>query len=237
VALRHLEDEPDPLPGDVPEPVRELISRAMAKNPAERFASAADFADAALEASGPVTHGYATGTRLAVPAGTTTITRTVPPPAAVPLVAPPHRRSPRHQTAVLFTVLALLLVAAGVGVAIALSSLGDKDPGGTPAPVPPVTPTSSLDPSSAEPSLSARPIGTPRGTNKPNAGGGRPSATGTPSVPATPSTGTTSTTPSTAPTSKTSTTTPPASTTPTDQPTATDPTLDGGGGGADEDTD
>ena len=36
VALRHLEDEPEPLPPDVPEPVRELVTRAMAKHPADR---------------------------------------------------------------------------------------------------------------------------------------------------------------------------------------------------------
>ena len=39
VALRHLEDEPEPLPDNiVPPAVRELISRAMAKHPDDRFA-------------------------------------------------------------------------------------------------------------------------------------------------------------------------------------------------------
>ncbi|MEV4637501.1 serine/threonine-protein kinase [Actinoplanes sp. NPDC049548] len=53
VALRHLEDDPDPLPDSLAPPaVRELISRAMAKNPADRFASAAEFAEAALAAAG-----------------------------------------------------------------------------------------------------------------------------------------------------------------------------------------
>src|SRR5918912_2501905 len=44
VALRHLEEEPDPLPDDVPPPVRAVVTRAMAKNPADRFATAADLA-------------------------------------------------------------------------------------------------------------------------------------------------------------------------------------------------
>ncbi|HET8683715.1 MAG TPA: serine/threonine-protein kinase [Micromonosporaceae bacterium] len=51
VALRHLEAEPPPLPDDVPEPVQELVRRAMAKDPADRFPDAAVFA-AAVEATG-----------------------------------------------------------------------------------------------------------------------------------------------------------------------------------------
>ena len=43
-----------PLPDDVPAAVRELISQAMAKQPDDRFASAAEFADAALAASAPM---------------------------------------------------------------------------------------------------------------------------------------------------------------------------------------
>ena len=54
VALRHLEDEPDPLPDDVPPPVRALIGRAMAKDPADRYESAADLAEAALAAAAPM---------------------------------------------------------------------------------------------------------------------------------------------------------------------------------------
>ena len=36
-ALRHLREVPDPLPPGVPDDVRELVARAMAKTPAERF--------------------------------------------------------------------------------------------------------------------------------------------------------------------------------------------------------
>jgi serine/threonine-protein kinase len=46
VALRHLDDDPPPLPADVPAPIQAVIARAMAKNPADRYPSAAAFAAA-----------------------------------------------------------------------------------------------------------------------------------------------------------------------------------------------
>jgi serine/threonine-protein kinase len=46
VALRHLEDDLPPLPPDVPAPIRAVITRAMAKDPADRYPSAAEFATA-----------------------------------------------------------------------------------------------------------------------------------------------------------------------------------------------
>lgn len=47
VAIQHLDQEPPPLPASVPEPVRELVATAMAKDPAQRFASAVAMAEAA----------------------------------------------------------------------------------------------------------------------------------------------------------------------------------------------
>jgi len=65
VALRHLEDDPEPLPETtVPPAVRELISRAMAKQPEDRFANAAEFAEAALAAAGTLDWRAQTGTSL-----------------------------------------------------------------------------------------------------------------------------------------------------------------------------
>ncbi|MEU4558178.1 serine/threonine-protein kinase [Actinoplanes sp. NPDC023936] len=55
IALQHVTDEPPPLPGSVPAPVRDLIATALAKDPAARFPSAsamADAADQALTATG-----------------------------------------------------------------------------------------------------------------------------------------------------------------------------------------
>jgi len=73
VALRHLEDEPEPLPENVvPLAVRELISRAMAKHPEDRFTSAAEFAEAAIAATGSLDWRAQTGTSLAGPSLTGT---------------------------------------------------------------------------------------------------------------------------------------------------------------------
>lgn len=50
LALRHAHDEPPPLPADVPLPVRTVVERAMAKDPAARWPSAAALADVARRA-------------------------------------------------------------------------------------------------------------------------------------------------------------------------------------------
>jgi tRNA A-37 threonylcarbamoyl transferase component Bud32 len=65
VALRHLEEDPEPLPETtVPPAVRELISRAMAKQPEDRFATAAEFAAAAVAAAGSLDWRAQTGTAM-----------------------------------------------------------------------------------------------------------------------------------------------------------------------------
>ncbi|RLQ00630.1 serine/threonine-protein kinase, partial [Micromonospora sp. CV4] len=50
VALRHAQDEPAPLPSDTPPAVVAVVTRALAKRPADRFASAAELAGAAADA-------------------------------------------------------------------------------------------------------------------------------------------------------------------------------------------
>ncbi|MEV7625579.1 serine/threonine-protein kinase [Actinoplanes sp. NPDC089786] len=127
VALMHLEDEPAPLPDEVPPAVRELISRAMAKHPDDRFHSAAEFAEAALAATKPLDYrtmtGTAlTGTALTAPMSPASPTRAVPLPRNVPPSAPPprRRRGSRSQVAVLVMVIALGLAAAGLALALAM---------------------------------------------------------------------------------------------------------------------
>jgi serine/threonine-protein kinase len=47
IAMQHLRVDPPPLPSDVPEPVRDLVTTALKKDPADRFPTAAAMADAA----------------------------------------------------------------------------------------------------------------------------------------------------------------------------------------------
>ncbi len=58
VALMQTRDEPPPLPASIPEPVRRVVMRALAKDPGLRWESAAAMAEAALAAAasrpGPV---------------------------------------------------------------------------------------------------------------------------------------------------------------------------------------
>ncbi|GIH07730.1 hypothetical protein Rhe02_57970 [Rhizocola hellebori] len=52
VALKHVHEDPPPLPETIAEPVREVVLRAMAKDPAARWPSAAALAHAAATAIG-----------------------------------------------------------------------------------------------------------------------------------------------------------------------------------------
>ncbi|SDO05638.1 protein kinase [Geodermatophilus sp. DSM 45219] len=103
IALAQIRDEPEPLPDDVPAPVRTLVARALVKDPALRFPDGAAFR-AAVDA-------VRAGRALAP----------LPPPTT-PLPAAGPRRS-----RVLVPAAALLLGAAlGVG---ALQVAGGEDPG------------------------------------------------------------------------------------------------------------
>ncbi|MBO3741072.1 serine/threonine-protein kinase [Actinoplanes flavus] len=52
IALRHVSEEPPPLPPAIPAPVRELVEQALAKDPGARAPSAAAMAAAATNAAG-----------------------------------------------------------------------------------------------------------------------------------------------------------------------------------------
>ncbi|WP_433224356.1 serine/threonine-protein kinase [Dactylosporangium sp. CS-047395] len=60
IAMRHVRDMPPPLPADIPPPVAQLVERAMAKDPAARWPSAAALAQAARRVSGQLSGGTAT---------------------------------------------------------------------------------------------------------------------------------------------------------------------------------
>jgi serine/threonine-protein kinase len=57
IAMRHLDEEPAPLPPDVPPGVRAVVATAMAKDPANRFPNAAAMAQAASNPQGALDSG------------------------------------------------------------------------------------------------------------------------------------------------------------------------------------
>jgi serine/threonine protein kinase len=215
VALRHLEDDPDPLPDDVPPPVRALITRAMAKHPADRFASAAEMAEVATAATTTASMDYRslTGTALTAPLSPAPPTRAVPLPRDTPLTGRTTRmKTPRSQLVMLLAVIGLVVVAAGLAIAIALSGNGGGEPNGTPGAVPSAGTSGGKTQQDVTPTASAPATRQQR----PNGAGVRP----------------TSRAPTSAPTSR-PTSTPPTSRPPTTPPQTeptTAPTNDPSGG-------
>jgi len=61
LALRHLSDPPPPLPADTPEVLAAIVERALAKDPAARYPSAREMADALAEARAVVSDQDAAG--------------------------------------------------------------------------------------------------------------------------------------------------------------------------------
>ncbi|WIM94731.1 serine/threonine-protein kinase [Actinoplanes oblitus] len=159
IALRHVTEEPQPLPGDLPEPVRALVARALAKDPADRHPSAAALAGAARSALGgrPDAAGL-----LATESATVAIQSAPPAPPAVILDRPPRTR-------LLLPVLAVLLAALSGAAAVTLVSdpfdWFPATPATTPAPTP-APPSGSPRPSPA-PTPSKTISGTPTAENPP----------------------------------------------------------------------
>jgi eukaryotic-like serine/threonine-protein kinase len=145
VALMQIQDEPPPLPPDVPADVRALVERAMVKDPAVRYPDGAALRDAV---DGVLRHpSAAPGARhdtVVLPAAAPAHTAVLPAPAPVPAPDTPAPGAPgrTRRGAVLAGLLALLALAV-VGVVLALTS---GDPEGTAASP---TTTSSPAPSSA----------------------------------------------------------------------------------------
>ncbi|KAB1151437.1 protein kinase domain-containing protein [Micromonospora sp. DT46] len=215
VAVRHLDDEPPELPHDVPEAVRALVSRALAKDPADRFSSAAAMAEAARAAVSDPSAPTAMVPAAAAAGGVDPGTRT-----DVPVAATVARR--RRRGTLVGAATAVLVALAGLGAALGASREADapavkvpqattpaaEPSGGAEAPVKqedaPVDPgrpfrptgsTASPSPSATAPPVSPQPSGS-AAPESPD-----PTKTDDPPV-ATPSTSTapTQTTPPTEPT-------------------------------------
>ncbi|UOY00499.1 protein kinase domain-containing protein [Blastococcus sp. PRF04-17] len=124
IALMQVRQEPEPLPGELPEDVRELICRALVKDADERYADGDAFVAAidAIRAGRPLP----AATTRAVPAAV------VPPPrtdaADTRAVSRPPRDPRRGRIAMVL--LPLLGLLAGAGIAVALvQALTDSSPG------------------------------------------------------------------------------------------------------------
>ncbi|ATO12884.1 serine/threonine protein kinase [Micromonospora sp. WMMA2032] len=230
VAVRHLDDAPPELPAEIPAAVRELVARALAKDPADRYPSAAAMADAARAArteSPAATVPVAL--RGAAGPGRTRDDQPVARPAAA--VAPARRRSRRGT--LVGALGAVLVAVTALGALVAAAKDAEAPATQLDSTAPAVAPSNSVadtavteGPSTVEDDYTYRPVG-PGG--KPSAStsvtpSASPSASGQPSPSSAPST------PPTAPSS------PPAtSSTPTDPATPTETTTttapaEGGGG-------
>jgi serine/threonine-protein kinase len=176
VALRHLDDDPPPLPPDVPAAVRDLVATAMAKNPADRYPTAGALAAAAEQLT------------RALPPVSTAVTPVAPPTAAAtgsteaPIEV--RRKRPGRRAGV-------LAAAAVLGLAALTAALAAADPLGTePGPAQPPA-SAGPAPGSVGPSqvadASHPPARTPSGpasstgqrSTTPVTPAGRPSATST----------------------------------------------------------
>jgi serine/threonine-protein kinase len=164
VAMRHVHDAPPPLPPEVPPAARAVVDRALAKDPADRFPSAAALAVAARAVGTPGTEEIA----VSGAAATTVAQPALRPagPLATAVLTP--ARGPRRRTAAL-----LSAAIAGITAILALPAFMDREQTPTPyrdmpVSVVPAQTTADAGRSSqagSEPS-SSRPGGTPAATTR-----------------------------------------------------------------------
>ncbi|HTJ33255.1 MAG TPA: serine/threonine-protein kinase [Dactylosporangium sp.] len=94
IAVHHLNDEPPPLPADVPAPVRDVITTAMDKQPSHRYPSAAAFAIAAEAAAATVAESATAAALASAEAATVAAPGAAIPGAATPGAAVPGAAAP-----------------------------------------------------------------------------------------------------------------------------------------------
>jgi serine/threonine-protein kinase len=119
-ALAHLRETPPPLPPDVPPPVRGVVEHAMAKDPADRFASAAALAHAARAIAADPFAVPSVPPVPPVPPMPPTRAMPMPPSAPPPQVTSRLRKHPAVLGGVAAGVILALLL--GVGIAVAMFS-------------------------------------------------------------------------------------------------------------------
>jgi serine/threonine-protein kinase len=216
VALRHVSEQPPPLPPRVPRAVRTLVMRALAKDPADRFPDAAAFAAAARAAAvrtaamrdgavrggaadaGPTTVGAAAPVALPLDTAASdppTLTELggAPPPSGGP-DGTARRDGRRRRLAALAGVLAMVVLLGIVGLLLLDSGRhGGSAPADRPASARPGSPAASPQPSSRRPRPTVTPTATPAAPGSaPGAPAGATGSAAPPSAQPTPSAGTTS---------------------------------------------
>ncbi|TWS22786.1 serine/threonine protein kinase [Tsukamurella sputi] len=233
VAMKHIRDQPEPLPGDLPAPVRELITLTLGKDPRQRYANGGEFADAVAAVKAgqrpPMPRGWTGAAPAAAAAARApeTAATAIVPPASRPGPQPVSRNSsptPRAaapasysdgggwtkaQKTILGVSVVLLLLAAAIGGYFVTRDTGSE----TPLPSTSVTETGTVAPPPTGNSTALRP--TPQTTQPPK------TVTETSTLQPT-------TTPPPPPPPTKPTTTPPPPTTTTAPPTTTEPPITGG---------
>ena len=233
IALSHLDDEPPPLPEDVPPAVRAVVATAMAKDPADRFSNAAAMAQIAEAALGPdagettasltrtgttalLAAGAATRPRPGYAAGADRFSDTLEGEPIPPGTAAGGGRRPLSGRRRAGVVAAVVLGVAALVALVAFMSPDGREPVDTgPVPSAPASLTPEAEQSeTVRPSPSAGSPTRPRNPGPTRSAGASPSATGAPT--STPS----ATAEPTKPPVTTEPTTPPVTDPPTGGPTA-----------------
>jgi hypothetical protein len=89
IAMRHVRDTPPPLPPDIPPPVRQIVETAMAKDPAQRYPSAAALGHIARRAASQLAAGTTAAGPTGAPVGPTSGGPSGPPAPGGPQVSGP----------------------------------------------------------------------------------------------------------------------------------------------------
>jgi eukaryotic-like serine/threonine-protein kinase len=129
IALKQVRQEPEPLPDDLPLEVRELIGRALVKDPAARFADGAAFVGAIDD----VLAGRRPEAPTTVAVAPVAAADAVPAPRAHEAGSVSRPPAPHRRGRVAVVLLPLLGLLAGAGIAVALLQALTADSPGSPA--------------------------------------------------------------------------------------------------------
>ncbi|MGO3325684.1 serine/threonine-protein kinase [Gordonia sp. (in: high G+C Gram-positive bacteria)] len=138
VAMKHIQDTPPPLPSSIPAPVRELIDITLSKDPAQRYATGGEFADAVAAVRAghrpprPRTAG-GVAAPVAAPSATRAMTSPTPAPVSRPMTSPSPAPTPDNDsgwstTHKVLTAVAVLLLLAAIGLVAWWITSSPKDP-------------------------------------------------------------------------------------------------------------